>query len=448
MRLTLILALLLVIPLGICIPTTSALVTGTHPSLQTRTADSQVLQVWFDAPPQLTTLYPLAYLFNVAAKTAPGLWITSLVWSFGDGSMLTVPFSAQSQVSDIRAHVYATQGDYCVTVTAYDSAGNVATVSTSLSPNYDFTLMATPTSQNVAPGNGVSYSVAVGASASACGAPVQVNVTVSTPTPPGITWTLNPASGNASFTSTLQVQTATSTPQGTYTINIVGTSTNVTHSATVTLVVVMPYFTLAVTPNSLFVPQQSSGARTNSTTVTVQSFNGFNNTVQLAVSGTPNGTTSSFSNPAATPPPNGAVTSTLIITTPCSVTAGSYAISVQGVSGSLVRKTVLTISVNACSEVSGFSFNLFWLLLLGGIIGLLFLIPILFLLFRRTPTQPVPVAPPTTVAAPAVPVVLAPPEPEPNVLPFPKVAYCETCGGRLTLVAPFRRYCPRCDKYY
>jgi len=447
--LTLILALLLLIPLGICIPTTSALRTGTHPSLQTRTANSQVLQVWFDAPPQLTTLYPPAYLFNVAAKTAPGLWITSLVWSFGDGSTLTVPFSAQSQVSDIRAHVYATQADYCVTVTAYDSAGNVATVSTSLSPNYDFTLMVNPTSQNVAPGNGVSYSVGVGASASACGAPVQVNLTVSTPTPPGITWTLNPPSGNASFTSTLQVQTLSSTPQGTYTINIVGTSVNVTHSATVTLVVLMPYFTLSVTPNSLSVPAQSSGGRTNSTTVTVQSFNGFNNVVQLAVSGTSSGMTSSFSNVTLTPPSNGAVTSTLTITTPCSVTPGSFAISVQGVSGILVKKAVLTISVNACSQSpSGFSFNLFWLLLLGGIVGLLLLIPVLFLLFRRGPAQPVPVAPSTSVAAAAVPVVLAPPAPEPNVLPFPKVAYCETCGGRLTLVAPFRRYCPRCDKYY
>jgi hypothetical protein len=440
MRSTLILCLLLIFPIGICIPAASA--QFTH-SLKVGPANNQVLHVWFDAAPQLTTLYPPAYLFNVAAKTAPGLWITSLVWNFGDGSTLTVPFSAQSQVSDIRAHVYATQGDYCVTVTAYDSAGNVATVSTSLTPNYDFTLTATSTSQNVAPGNGVSYSVAVGASVSACGTPVQVNLAVSTPTPAGITWALNPTSGNTSFTSTLQVQTATSTAQGTYTINIVGTSANVTHSTTVTLVVSMPYFAVSVTPSSLFVPPQLSGERTNSTTVTIQSFDGFRNPVQLAVSGTPSGMTSSFSSATLTPPPNGAVTSILTMTTPCSVAPGSYAISVQGVSGSLVSKTVLNVSVNACTE--GFSFNIFWLLLIGGIIGLLLLIPILFLLFRRRPAAPVP---PTTVMPTVVPVVPPPPEPEPNVVPFPKVAYCETCGGRLTLVAPFRRYCPRCDKYY
>ena len=438
MRSTLILALLLIIPLGIYLPSASAQVGGRPGALEAGPANSQVLRVWFDAPPQLTTLYPPAYLFNIAAKTAPGLWITTLVWNFGDGSTLTVPFSAQSQVSDIRAHVYATQGNYCVTVTAYDSGGDVATVSVSLRPNYDFTLTASPSTENVASGSAARYTVTVEASPASCGVPVQVNLAISTPLSQGISWTLNPPSGNAPFTSTLQVQTATSTQQGTYTVNVVGTSANVTHSVTVALVVALPYFTVSATPNSLFVPGQASGDRTNATTVTVQSFNGFSNPVALSAYGYPNGMTLSFSNPSITPPPDGMGTSILTITTPCSVTPGSYAISVQGVSGSLITKTILNLSINGCST----GFNFLWLILLGGIIGLLALIPILFLLFRRRSAAGASPAPS------AVPVVLPPPEPPSLTIPFPKVAYCDNCGGRLTLVAPFRRYCANCDKYF
>lgn len=448
MKFILILSLLLTIFAGTCIPGASARATPTHFGPEFGPASSQVLQVWFDAAPQLTTLYPEAYLFNVAAKTAPGLTITSLFWNFGDGSNLSVPFSSQSQVSDIRAHQYAGQGNYCVTVTAYDSAGNTATVSTSLKPNYDFTLNASPATQNVTQGGAASYSVIVGSSPASCGVPVHVNLVVSTAPPQGTTWSLNPSSGNTSFTSTLQVQTAVSTPQGTYAINVVGTSANVTHSVTVSLVITAPYFTIPVAPNSLFVPTQTTGDRTNSTTVTIQSFNGFSNPVTLSVNGEPNGMTVSFSNPNPGPPPNGMVTSILTIITPCSLAPGSYALIVEGVSGSLVSQATVNISVSSCSAASlnFFSSTIFWWIFFGGIIGLLTLIPLLFLLFRRQNTAVVPVSPPVVDAA-AVPLVMPPPPPPPLTIPFPRVAYCETCGTALVLVEPYRRYCQNCQKY-
>lgn len=79
------------------------------------------LTVWFNGAFQLTLAYPPAYEFNVAANTASGLWITSLHWDFGDGATRDVSFSGQSQVSDIEDHQYSSQGNFCVTVTAYDS---------------------------------------------------------------------------------------------------------------------------------------------------------------------------------------------------------------------------------------------------------------------------------------------------------------------------------------
>ena len=180
-----------------------------------RPETTQVLTVWFDAPPQLTISYPPAYLFNVAAKTAPGLWITNLHWDFGDGATLDVPFSAQNQVSDIRAHQYANSANYCVTVTAYDNAGNSASASEPLMPIHDFTLAATSPSQTVTPGASTSYTVSIGPSASACGSTVAVSLSISSPAPAGVSWNLNPTSGQTSFTSTLQVQASSSTPNGT-----------------------------------------------------------------------------------------------------------------------------------------------------------------------------------------------------------------------------------------
>ena len=81
------------------------------------------LQVSFDSI-QLTTPPPQAYSFGVVARTMPGLWITRLVWQFGDGSILDVPYCCQSQVSEVRYHAYAQEGSYTVVVVAYDNVGN------------------------------------------------------------------------------------------------------------------------------------------------------------------------------------------------------------------------------------------------------------------------------------------------------------------------------------
>ena len=72
----------------------------------------------------LTQLSPQAYAFGVTAQTSPGLWITKLVWQFGDGITKDVPYSTQSQVSEIQYHAYTTPGTYTVSVVAYDNMGN------------------------------------------------------------------------------------------------------------------------------------------------------------------------------------------------------------------------------------------------------------------------------------------------------------------------------------
>ncbi len=441
MRKTLLCSLLVIIILGMYLPGALASVSPAAPGIKFQ-AGNQVLQVWFDAAPQLTIAYPPAYLFNVAAKTASNLTITSLFWNFGDGSTLNVPFSGENEVSDIRAHQYATNQNYCVTVTATDSAGNTASAGVTLMPNFEFTLSA-PQTINVTQGGSGSFNVTVGPGPVACGIPVYVCLTVSPPPPAGIRVILSPPCGNTPFTSTVEIQTSTSTPQGTYIINIVGNSTGVAHITAVSVTVAPPYFKISASPNSLTISGQSNSERTSSSIITIHSFNGFNSPVTLSgLAQPPSAMSMSFSNSNPTPPANGLATSTLTITAPCDVPAGTYTIFVQGTSGNLQSQTAINVNVNACPAPP---FNFFWWILFGGLIGLLIVLPFLFLLFRRRRVVPIP-PPPVPVPIP-VPVVVAPPPPPPPP-PVP-LGYCDVCGGPLIFMEQYRTgYCPNCMKAF
>ncbi len=419
-------ALLAVMVTAFYIPNALSYVAPTRSGIDFHATNSQVVQVWFDSTPQLTTAYPPAYLFNVAAKTVSGLWITSLHWNFGDGSTLDVPFSGQSQVSEIRAHQYVNQANYCVSVTAYDNAGNTATATVSLKPNFDFNLTVKPTTRNVTQGGSATYTVTVDSS---CGSSVLVNLAISS-LPQGVSGTIKPPSAYTPFNSTVQVNTTTNTPKGTYTITIIGTSATITHTVTMSLVVNAPYFTLSVSSPSLFVPAQpdTQPARTNSTTVIVQSFNGFNSNVTLTRSPPPTGMTAVFSPPTVKPLPNEQATSILTIMTPCSVSRGSYAIIVNGTSGTLVKQATVTVTVSACTE----SPNPPWIVL--GMIGSLIAILLLFLLLRNRSA--------------VVPAILVPAIVPPPILVVQQIPCCAICSKSMVFVEQFQRwYCDTCNRY-
>ena len=318
----------------------------TERGITIHTADSQTVQVWFDAPPQLTTLYPPAYSFNVAAKTSNGLWIQSLHWDFGDGSTKDVPSCCQSQISDIQNHIYKDQANYIITVTACDNAGNCNDVCVSLKP--DFTLSASPSSQSVVQGKLETYNVTVG---SVCGGQPEVILGVSSSPPPGVTWNLNPNSGNTPFSSVLAVQTTRSTPVGSYTLTITGNAT--IHMTMVTLIVtprprpsvcppLCPNFTLSVNPTSLQISPESSPM---SVVATIQSWNNFSSPVILTSSGAPTGMSVSFSTNPLTPIPSAAATSEVTIGITCSAVANTYPIQITATSGSITRQETFGVTV-------------------------------------------------------------------------------------------------------
>jgi PKD repeat protein len=82
-----------------------------------------VLQVMFDSI-QVTSPPPQAYSFGAVAKTSPGLWITRLIWQFGDGTVKDVVYCCQSQVSEVQYHAYSQPGSYTVILFALDNQGN------------------------------------------------------------------------------------------------------------------------------------------------------------------------------------------------------------------------------------------------------------------------------------------------------------------------------------
>jgi subtilase family serine protease len=100
--------------------------------------------------------------------------------------------------------------------------------------------------------------------------------------------------------------------------------------------VTTPDFSISASPGTQTVAQGSSA----NYGITVTPSNGFNSAVSLSVSGVPTGGSAAFSpNPAAD-------SSSLSITTSTSTPAGTYSLTITGVSGSLARTTSVTLVVS------------------------------------------------------------------------------------------------------
>jgi hypothetical protein len=102
-----------------------------------------------------------------------------------------------------------------------------------VTPAPDFTLSATPPSKSIRHGQTASYVIST-APIAGFGGTVSLSLQGS---PPGVTPSFAPNPIAVPGTSTLTVKTKSSTPRGTYTLVVTGTSGSVVHTATLTLVV-------------------------------------------------------------------------------------------------------------------------------------------------------------------------------------------------------------------
>jgi len=136
---------------------------------------------------------------------------------------------------------------------------------------------------------------------------------------------------------------------GTYALTVTGVSGALTHTTPVSFTVTgpppPPDFTLSASPATVTVTQGGSAP----TTITVTPQNGFNGSVNLSVTGLPQGAAGSFS----VNPTTGSSVLTLDSGT---AAAGNYPLTVTGQSGTLTHTTPVSFVVNA-PVAAGFSIS-------------------------------------------------------------------------------------------
>ena len=223
-----------------------------------------------------------------------------------------------------------------VSYTLNSGAGNVTLQAATLSGGIitpDFNLSATPSSQNVAAGNGTSYNVTVGALNGYSGT---VSLMVSG-LPSGVSAGFSPATVTGSGSSTLTVTTTAAVAPGTYPLTITGSDGSLTHTTGVSLTVTAPDFNVNATPAS----QSVVAGNGTSYNVTVGALNGYSGTVSLMVSGLPSGVSAGFSPATVT----GSGSSTLTVTTTAAVAPGTYPLTITGSDGSLTHTTGISLTV-------------------------------------------------------------------------------------------------------
>jgi uncharacterized membrane protein len=211
----------------------------------------------------------------------------------------------------------------------------------------DFSIAVSPSSQTVNQGQATTYTVTV----------TRVNgfsdpVTLSTsglPTGASASWKLaNGTSSNVVPTNqnsaTLTIQTAASTPTGTFKPVVTATGGKITQTTTLTLVVqqvAQPNFTLSTAPASQTISQGDD----TSYSVAIARSGGFGGAINLSVAGLPKGATASFT-------PGGSVSgssATLQVQTAGNSQTDTYTLTITGTgtigSSSVSRTAAVTLVV-------------------------------------------------------------------------------------------------------
>jgi hypothetical protein len=257
--------------------------------------------------------------FNPASVTTSG------------SSTMTVTTSTSTPTGSSVLTITGTSG------TLVHSTTVTLVVNPTPTPNYS--LSATPASQTVVQGSNTAYTVTVTPNNGFNGT---VTLSVSG-LPAGAGASFNPAalSGSSPSSSTMAVTTATTTPAGTYPLTITGASGNLSHTASVSLVVTSPTppnFSISATPGSRTI------TRGTSTTYTVQitPSGGFNGVVTFTVAGFGAGASGSFKPTSVT----SSGTTTLTVTTLTTAATGTFTLTITGASGTtLSHSTTVTLVV-------------------------------------------------------------------------------------------------------
>jgi hypothetical protein len=153
--------------------------------------------------------------------------------------------------------------------------------------------------------------------------------------PSGVTAAFSPAATTS--TSKVTFTASASAHSGTYPLTVTGTSGSLSSTTAITLTVVVPSFSLSSSAGSLTVPRGGNG----NSTISVAGQNGFSGSVALSVAGMPSGVTAAFS------PVNTTSKSILTFNANSVAAAGTYTVTVAGVSAGLASSTTLGLTITA-----------------------------------------------------------------------------------------------------
>lgn len=234
----------------------------------------------------------------------------------------------------------AATGQYLVrTIGSYganrDTATFLMTVQAAPVPP-DISVVATPTSATVVPGQSATYNLAFTRNLETAGLGNFSQAVAGLPA--GATATFTPTVPQT--TSQLVVATTAATPDGTYPLTITATLGTLVKTATVNLVVATPpNFTIALTPAAITVNRAASGD-----VVAALQRTGPVGAITIDAQSVPAGVT-------VTPVPavvNANVTSTKLTVAVSNVAVpGTYSITVRGVAGSLTKTATLSLTIPA-----------------------------------------------------------------------------------------------------
>ncbi|MFP5226749.1 MAG: FG-GAP-like repeat-containing protein [Acidobacteriota bacterium] len=324
------------------VSTTPVTITGTSGTLQSTTT----VTVAVHAPTFNLSASPSALGINQSASGTSTVTVTPLYGFTGSVNLsisglptgVTAAFSPASTTGTstltLTVGSNATGGTSTLTITG--TSGSI-TKTTNLSltihaPSFQLTTFGI---LNVGQGTTTSTPIFVYPQYGFNGS---VNLSV-TGLPTGMTASFAPNPTNSGTNqSQLTLTMSSSVATGTYPLAITGTSGSITQTATLTVNVYKPTFTIVATP-SLDLGQGS----TQSTYFTVSPQYGFTGNVTFSITGLPAGVTALWS-----PNPTTGYT-TLTLGASSSAAPGSTTLTIQGVSGSTTASKTLTLTVHTPS---------------------------------------------------------------------------------------------------
>ena len=235
----------------------------------------------------------------------------------------------------------AAPGSHTVTVTGTSGSTKSTTTVTLSIPTPSFSLLTSASTLNLHSGTPATSKISVvnptGLSSN------NISLAISG-LPTGVTASFQAAAATPTTPSTLTFTTTSKAVAGTYTTTVTGTSGTTKASVTLGVTVSSASFNLSSSASDLTL---SAGGASETTNISVADQGGFDSAVSLTASGVPAGVTASFS-PASTK-----TNSVLTFKPGTTVVAGSYAVTVTGTSGSLIRTTALIVTISP----SGFTLS-------------------------------------------------------------------------------------------